>query len=272
MAKDIGLFWYRRPDHRPNFGDDLSPLVLELATGRGVRHAALGRCEAMGIGSILQIAAKGPARLALGLRRLAGRPVAVWGSGLVKPRTLPRAGFDLLALRGPLTAEALGSVPGVPTGDPGLLARRMAGTGARRHDIGVVAHYVDKDRPELRELAALPGVALIDVEAPPREVIDRINGCRSIVSSSLHGLIVADALQIPCLRVRFSDRIVGGDFKYRDYCLGAGRPEFEAAPRPDPAALHARARSMTEAAPALSEAAVERLCDRLVAAARARFG
>lgn len=36
-----------------------------------------------------------------------------------------------------------------------------------------------------------------------------------IASSSLHGLIIADSLEIPCVRVMLSEKL--GDFKFNDY-------------------------------------------------------
>ena len=58
----------------------------------------------------------------------------------------------------------------------------------------------------------------IDVnEANPLDVIDQITSCRKILSSSLHGLIVADAYRIPNARLILSNLICGGDFKFDDY-------------------------------------------------------
>ncbi len=55
------------------------------------------------------------------------------------------------------------------------------------------------------------------------DIIDKINQCENIMSSSLHGLILADAYQIPSLRFRFKKNdIVGGDFKFDDYYSGVG--------------------------------------------------
>jgi len=58
-------------------------------------------------------------------------------------------------------------------------------------------------------------------------VIDRITECECIASSSLHGLIVADAYKIPNVWIRFGDDTFEGEFKYLDYFSGVGRKTKE---------------------------------------------
>ena len=69
---------------------------------------------------------------------------------------------------------------------------------------------------------------VIDVNRPPFDVVRDISTCEAIVSSSLHGLIVADALEIPNVRVSFHGRLKGGDFKFEDYASGVGRGDIAA--------------------------------------------
>jgi pyruvyltransferase len=60
-------------------------------------------------------------------------------------------------------------------------------------------------------------VIIIDVRQKPEPFIDQLIKCEYIVSSSLHGLILADSYQIPNKWAAFSDKITGGSFKFRDY-------------------------------------------------------
>jgi hypothetical protein len=126
--------------------------------------------------------------------------------------------LDIRALRGELTRRALNenskhSIGDVPLGDPGILAPALYELAPRQaHRLGVVPHYIDS-RPF--------GYAdvVIDVTAPPHEVIYEISKCSYIMSSSLHGLIVAQALGIPAMRLPYH-KVIGGDLKWVDYAMG----------------------------------------------------
>ena len=55
------------------------------------------------------------------------------------------------------------------------------------------------------------------------DVIDQICSCERILSSSLHGLIVSDAYQIPSCWIELTGKISGGYFKYYDYASSVNR-------------------------------------------------
>jgi pyruvyltransferase len=62
-----------------------------------------------------------------------------------------------------------------------------------------------------------PGIRIIDVENDIEKFIDEVCACKVILSSSLHGLICADAYRKPRLRLVLGNRLQGGDFKFMDY-------------------------------------------------------
>jgi hypothetical protein len=72
----------------------------------------------------------------------------------------------------------------------------------------------------------------------PLTVLRDIGACLKIVTSSLHGMIVADAFGIP-RRVEYSPKLGkdGGDFKFRDYSASIKTP-FETGKVVQPSRFH----------------------------------
>ncbi len=231
--KAIRLYYMTRPDGRLNFGDDLSPLVFSYAWGRPCVRSDLADCDVIGLGSLLQEAVRSSRRRGLVWRSLVlrrARPM-VWGSGIIDAREVRTARhLTVLSLRGPLTAARI--APDCTSfGDPGLLAGEMFQERSKRFPVGIVPHYVDEESPAVAALTdRIPGARLISVNAPALDVVRAISECEMILSSSLHGLIVADALGVPNARLTFTDRIKGGDFKFADYGASVGRGQLTAEP------------------------------------------
>jgi len=137
-------------------------------------------------------------------------------------------GAQILALRGPLTADYLGIDPStVLYGDPGVLAPRILGIqkDASATTISVIPHYVDfpSIQPIVSGNSFGTDISVINVRRHPRLVIEDIASSRACVSTSLHGIIVAEALGIPAIWATVDGPIIGGTFKFRDYYLGTGR-------------------------------------------------
>lgn len=195
-------FWWRG---RPNFGDALAPVLLERFAGVRASWAPPEQADVVVIGSIATMLPP----------RFAG---AVLGIGTARDVWVDLSRARVYALRGPLTAAAAGVARDVVLGDPGLLAGCLLDTWPDPvHELGVVPHWQD------RSLAPrFPGALVVDVGRPPLEVIAAIASCRRIVSSSLHGLVIADALGIP-RRWETFPRVQGGGFKFRDYAASIGQ-------------------------------------------------
>jgi len=91
-----------------------------------------------------------------------------------------------------------------------------------KYTLGIVPHYVDQNHPALRALSERypTEIKVIDVRDGVEQIVGQIAECEQIISSSLHGLIAADAL---CKRnkwILISSRVLGGQFKFRDYFSG----------------------------------------------------
>lgn len=161
--------------------------------------------------------------------RLCGPYSIVFGSGIRdrKQRIMPgRARF----VRGPITRKRLLEVGGeCPPifGDPALLLSQYYRPRKTQSKIrlGIVPHYTEYDR--LREMYdGYKDVRVIDMGCGDiEEVVDQIVSCYSIVSSSLHGIIISNSYGIPVRWIKFSDNIYGDDTKYRDHFASIGRPD-----------------------------------------------
>jgi len=210
----LKLFWWAA---KPNFGDALSQIVTQHAAGRPVVHAGPREAEMFALGSILQIA-----------RRVYGKPdhpkhrPVIWGSGMMSPiRTAFLDHVDVAMVRGPITASLLGLDTEL-YGDPGLLTADALGPVDRHDRTGLLLHHSQLGHPEIAALIENePSIEYIDVRQGPEEVCRAIGACRHVISSSLHGLIVADAYGV---QNTWLDPMSHGRLKYYDYAASIARP------------------------------------------------
>ena len=200
-----------------NFGDLLGPLVVrEIMRREGRPDPACLPLDKAGearkllsVGSVLQFARDGD---------------LVWGAGRNGKIPDDRHGFarlDVRMVRGPKTRaflESRGIACPAVFGDPGLLvpalfADRIAQWGGRRAGVALVANLNDP-RPRLR------GARTVDPRAPLWSVLRAIHESEVVVSSSLHGFILAEVFGV---RARLLASRAEPPFKYEDYFLGTGR-------------------------------------------------
>lgn len=213
----IPLYWWQPPEEvmmgstdpaigQRNFGDELSPVIVSWLSNRTVEHT-LTSPKFMAVGSTFFYAKTGD---------------LVWGSGVVSddPRNVPEAKeLDVRAVRGPHSRKMLldngFSCPEI-YGDPSLLLPMMypaKATGER--DWAFVAHLDDIPHyPHLRG-------RIIDVRWPWKRVVDEILKCKWIISSSLHGIIIAEIYGIPATWLRSKTNL--HYLKFHDYYISTGR-------------------------------------------------
>lgn len=192
---------------KKNFGDLLTSLLLTRFARLQSEWAPAKDAELVMVGSILEhIPQEWDGIIA--------------GCGKLHEKTklnFPNA--KILALRGYLTAR--GVKGNYVIGDPGLLADELVPTEDKQYDLGIVPHWTDKKlehSPEFKKYRP----KIIRVSDDPLKVIREIGLCKKIVSSSLHGIILADAFGLP-RRIELSPRMIshphqeGGIFKWLDY-------------------------------------------------------
>ena len=188
----VSLTYYHDSKNHGNFGDELSPFIIQELLSSEYKlllNAPEADHSLLGIGSIIHLSKEND---------------YVFGSGLgvLEPESLPH--LNICAVRGPLTRETLAhykiDCPEV-YGDAALLLPKFytptycEGLSTK---IGFVPHFNHYDTYASLELPE--NFHLIDPTMEWRQVIDEITSCHSIVSQSLHGLICADAYNIPNIR------------------------------------------------------------------------
>ena len=210
-SEPIRLHWW---DNVPNFGDVLSPWIAEKMSGREVEFAPRGEPAIVSVGSILSHVSDG---------------CVVWGTGSFgteTPRDIAKDA-DYRAVRGPLTRNRLEiakvDCPRV-FGDPALLVADYYRPDIEPvHEVGVVLRWSESNRFNKLSGGEADGIKKIilrddDVE----KTLDEMLSCKRIVSSSLHGLIIADSYGIPNAWLH-SRTPKGGEFKYWDYLLSVDK-------------------------------------------------
>ena len=193
----------------------------------------------------------------------ANKQTIVWGSGasgLERSFTHPA---KILAVRGPRTKEFCNrygvSCPEV-YGDPALLLplvyeprlrfkvqsskfkvpssefpsregtsfeTRNSKLETKRYRLGIIPHVVDLHHPVIEEIREKNADEILIVDLGHykiwTDVIDQICSCEKILSSSLHGIIVSDAYQIPNCWITLSKKAIIGHFKFLDYFSSVNR-------------------------------------------------
>lgn len=158
----------------------------------------------------------------------------IWGAGAHREDQIPcRRIASCTAVRGPLTLQELIKAGVVDGGsrplffDPAILTPllypHLKDVSRQKGKTLLIPHYADLLR--VRAWLKKTGVSL-EVVNPldhPLKVAKQIAQSERVISSSLHGMILADALSVPVVPLR-----VEGNrepfFKFADYYQGSGRP------------------------------------------------
>lgn len=194
-----------------NFGDNLTPYLIEKC-GKIPCYIDINSPTAklLGVGSILS---------------LANGSTTVWGSGLGQLGQTVNPAAKFLSVRGPLSLAVVRDCggdldPDAPLGDPGLCLPNLYDPPKfHKYVVGLVPHFVDQERI-FNVYKHHERARCISIIGSIEEVIDRVLECEVIVSSSLHGVVLAVAYGIPLVWCKFSDGVIGGTFKFHDFFLG----------------------------------------------------
>lgn len=160
----------------------------------------------------------------------------IWGSGTLSSQdplwnTIEKP-LSVRAVRGPLTRQLLLSrgidCPEV-YGDPALLFPRFYSPSVeKRYKFGVILHVSTQANSAVySKLNAILGGNMLIINLKQfsswNSFIDDICSCNTILSSSLHGIIIADAYEIPNAWISLDENHPDNNFKFKDYYLSVGK-------------------------------------------------
>lgn len=209
---EVPTYWW---NGRVNFGDLIGPMLIKKISGRDVVNMKDNddpRPALVTVGSVLNLMER--------------QNIDIWGTGLIAPlhaksiENLRKVNPNRIhAVRGWKTykelTEKLGwTVPKI-FGDPALLLPRYyTPVSTENSKISVIPHYLHAN--------LFKGISdnfnIINVEDTAENVISSIANSKVVVSTSLHGIIVAQAYGVPWTWLRISDKALAGDqFKFEDF-------------------------------------------------------
>tara|TARA_B110000196_G_scaffold320339_1_gene342078 strand:- start:5747 stop:6745 length:999 start_codon:yes stop_codon:yes gene_type:complete len=203
-------------DDAPNFGDVIGPFLVSNIVNKPVVNIYRNNLPGLiTVGSIFQ--------------EIDRKGMVVWGSGLIdepSKSTLLRIKKNkptILSLRGKETARVLANAGiNIPDensyGDPALLLPLFyTPKESKQALIGLCPHYIHK-KLFASYVVDQNGCKIIDVQKDLQQVVDEIVSSDVCISTSLHGLIIAQSYGIPWVWLEIvDDNLVGNDFKFRDF-------------------------------------------------------
>lgn len=198
-----------------NFGDALSPDIVKFLLGKkGLnlqsktkKHYVFLSC----VGSVL--------------RKLPFVKKTIWGTGsfeddIYNEYNKKYSSLDVRCIRGPLTEEKLIKQGVLKNkiniyGDPGILAPLVYPcTKEKKYEVSYIPHMLEKTNANIH---------IIDPKTTEwKKVVDQIVESKLIISSSLHGIILAEAYGVPAIWLN-NEKSSQKPFKYLDYYYSTGR-------------------------------------------------
>lgn len=219
-----GYDYYNNGEYPYNLGDVLAmPIINFMLDKKGIKadKVVKGRKHLFTVGSG-------------GLRSF--QNTTIWGTGIMydglkgywfeKYWYANHRHLDIRAVRGPLTREVflrLGHQCPEVYGDPGILMPLIyqpdySAVKRGGRDYAIIPQYTTEN--EVRKYFTDDMIISMNTN-DYKSVIDKIVSCKKVYSSSLHGIILAEAYGVPAVFFRGISAVV--DFKYKDYYASTGR-------------------------------------------------
>jgi pyruvyltransferase len=217
---NLNLITYKDPRGSGNFGDELSPTILNLLFKKYKINNINFSLNDNKKNNIIFIGSL------IGWGNNNYDNLSILGSGIRTENDLIRKKINMkiYSVRGPLSKKYLenyGYEVNETYGDPALLLPNFykpKKISLCKNKIGVVGHITN-----FHKYKNIPSRYIsINPTWKWDKVIDYISSCELILSSSLHGLIMADAYNVPNIWLD-EFPLNEGHFKFKDYFLSQDR-------------------------------------------------
>lgn len=214
-------YWRMEKEKLYNFGDCMSVKLVERIIGKPVeiyrRTRLNNKKKLLAIGSIISFGLDGD---------------VLWGTGingkLLDKKHYHFTHLDVRAVRGPLTRQYLYNNFQIESpevyGDPALLTAYFFPEFKRKdypsREYIIIPHFSEE---HLFPKDQYPNV--VYPTEPWDEIIEKILDSKLVISSTMHGIIVAESWGIPARMLRVTNH--EPLFKYQDYYYGTNRFGFQ---------------------------------------------
>ncbi|NEO26563.1 MAG: polysaccharide pyruvyl transferase family protein [Kamptonema sp. SIO4C4] len=210
------LFFYRRNEVQPNFGDELNPWLWNQLLPN-----ILDEKEAttfFGIGTLLnnQVIERAPN----------AQQIVVFGTGVGYGKGLPKIdeSWTIYCVRGPLSAYKLGLSPEMAVTDADMLIRRVyQPSEAKVHKYSYMPHFTQSIHggDSWADVCQQAGVNYIDARWSIEKVLSELSKTEVLLTEAMHGAIIAEAFRIPWICIHTAmERLL--PFKWIDFCESIG--------------------------------------------------
>ena len=227
----IPFFWC----NMNNFGDALNPIIFKRLANIDIKIAPLDTAAIIGIGSLLDMCLMDSHD-----KGVIKKPIIVFSTGIgfeeggffhnpdiLLPERLKR-NVKVFAVRGQLTKIRIEKMVGhkidAVVGDGGLLVHKLIDKTkiTPKYDLGIVPHFADKDNPVFKKITQkIPNSVILDPMVDVDSFLRNLCECRAVISTAMHPLIACDALRIPNMWVRISEKTTSR-YKFHDYYSAFG--------------------------------------------------
>lgn len=254
---NLKVFWWKLDKGHGNFGDELNPYIIEKLSKQNVEHVQINFVKNSILETLVSVAKKikrkkyklknffnykewkyisTNSKVIVGIGSVISvykyDKTIVWGAGIIK-RDANIHPADFRAVRGKYTQERmneLGLTPPNVVGDPALLLPIIYNPETtKKYKLAIIPHY--KHFEKINEANTSKDIKIINLLDSIETIISQIKASEITLSTSLHGVIVSHAYNIPSLWIKFNESqnsIGGDDIKFKDYFSSVNLSEYEA--------------------------------------------